>query len=124
MRSTRLSGPRVVAVAGVAREVVVACRSPEPHAATASTSARRVGRTVTTYPPGPGESRRRSSGLARGFGRDGNGLRVGPEALDLVEVAQGGMEDVHHEIHVVEQHPAALLETLHVMRHLSGVLLH
>ena len=45
-----------------------------------------------------------------------NLLGVGPQPLELIEVAERRVEDVHDEIDEVEQHPSALLESFDVMR--------
>src|SRR5215471_12674290 len=39
-----------------------------------------------------------------------------PKALKIVVAAGGRREDVHHEIHVVEQHPFGLLVAFNVVR--------
>src|SRR2546425_4490653 len=41
---------------------------------------------------------------------------IAPQPLELIEGAQLGMEHMHYEIHVVEQHPATLRQPFHMMR--------
>src|SRR5213082_2645261 len=42
---------------------------------------------------------------------------VAPQALELIELPQFRMKNVHHEIHVVEQHPPTLSQPFYVMLH-------
>src|SRR6185437_10079066 len=38
-----------------------------------------------------------------------------PEPLQLIEISELGMEEMHYEVHVVEQHPPALRQSFHVV---------
>src|ERR1041385_6630282 len=58
----------------------------------------------SSFRPAPGGARREHRGVA-------------PKALELIELPQFGMKNVHHEIDVVEQHPPPLSQAFHVMRH-------
>src|SRR4029079_12475029 len=44
-----------------------------------------------------------------------NLLRVSPETLELIKVAQRRMKDVDDEVYEVEQHPAALFQPFNVV---------
>src|SRR5579859_542326 len=46
----------------------------------------------------------------------GNDRRVAPQPLELVELPQLGMENVYHEVHIIEQNPTPLRQPFHVMR--------
>ena len=39
---------------------------------------------------------------------------IGPEPLELVELPGFRLEDVHYEIHIIDQHPARILDSFHV----------
>src|SRR5690349_6369770 len=47
--------------------------------------------------------------------------RFTPKTLELIEVTQLGVEQMDHEIHVVEQHPPALRQTLDMVRSADAV---
>jgi len=46
---------------------------------------------------------------------DRNDGGVAPKAFQLIEIAQRGVEQVHDDIHVIEQRPASLRDTFGVM---------
>jgi hypothetical protein len=41
--------------------------------------------------------------------------RIAPQALELIKLAERRVKNVDHHIHVIEQNPAALLDSFHVM---------
>src|SRR3569623_3020960 len=47
---------------------------------------------------------------------DGDESCITPQAFQLIEVAQRGVEDVHDELDVIEKNPAALGESFDVVR--------
>src|ERR671914_480767 len=44
------------------------------------------------------------------------GRSIAPQPLELIELARRRMEDVDHEIDIVEQHPVAAAQALHMTR--------
>src|SRR5882724_126338 len=42
--------------------------------------------------------------------------RIAPQPLELIERSQLRMKNVYHEVYVIEQDPAALRQSFHVMR--------
>src|SRR5215467_572663 len=44
-----------------------------------------------------------------------HGWRVSPQPLELVKLPQLRVEEMHDDIHVIEQHPAPLRQAFHVM---------
>src|SRR5437660_7455432 len=42
--------------------------------------------------------------------------RIAPQPLELIERPQLRMKNMYHEVYVIEQHPAALRQSFHVMR--------
>jgi hypothetical protein len=41
--------------------------------------------------------------------------RVAPQSFQLIELAERGMKNVDDQVHVIEQNPATLLNSLDVM---------
>src|SRR5688572_27281258 len=70
-------------------------------------------------------SRRNSAGAMRrnmatsAGGADQQLRGIVPEALELVERASLGMEEVDHEVHEIEQYPPAAVEAFDVVRPVS-----
>ena len=50
---------------------------------------------------------------------DRNNGRVAPQPFELVELAERRMKNVDDHIHIIEEHPASLLDSLDVMRALA-----
>src|SRR4029077_16745245 len=86
-----------------------------PNSASAATIPPNRRMTVILSPPPPDASPSSSPPPLGSARREHRG--VAPQALELIELPQFRMKNVHHEIHVVEQHPPSLHQPFPVMRH-------
>ena len=90
-------------------EVVLGARAARlrPRASARLATNRRLPRRIGVTHPLPGAALERHL------------FRVGPEPLELIEIAKRGVKHVHDEVDEVEQHPAALFQPFDVMRRRS-----